>query len=890
MRKSQTVPMLSAETKPSTLDRSASKASRAATVADDELKNELEICISPSWSEFGTTKKKKEKKQLERAKKENDKRQKKAEEIKAAHRLSKKPPAAMDTQKPSAGLRRNSGISFTSSRPSSRGDPRRSWRGERGQSETSDKPSGKHRSRSTPAASDDPSQESPSQRGYPVSSGAPQLPKLESSPKLDSFAWHTRNSSAGTGQTNSSAGDKAYEKNLVDFAYRLEASTTIDPWTPAPPLLKDVPASWLPETPSFNRSQTMPDLTGAAKKRMTGTKLGHRPGSKDDTVGKENPPDGHVGPRVVYRRPLSATQASDGAGKFEAYGQPWSEESVRLYTAYAPNAEQKGSLSHAKTPKDGSSYVHKQRMHQQQLSIASFQDEQAVKDANENHGQPPREEDEIADKEGPSLGTSMTVSSESSRGPTRQTSLDCECKDEMDCGGDKQPEPKEAPLKDFGDSTIPNPTWAAPASKTDRILNFRPFQRKSKRPNTPTKPAVSAPTSKETAGSSPKAPKVLRTGFSLPKPLKSERASGSAKPAPAGMTEPVESDAGPPPEMERPIVHTHSRTRTSSSPLMSDETFANKHLRRPSTAPALPQIETQASLAWQLTRHEDAAEVLHLAGNVSQKETSSSPPSESRPQMVAPPQGPPAVIVEGVTGEGLVHQTSIKRHRSNPMLQTIAKPSSQLPSLDFLPELKHQPLIKPKRTSPIAPHFPGNPEKAPFGPKAPPLITSSPLAQSDSLSSLPTKAKEVNMMPRSPLRLESHHPLPEGSLLRPGFNPRRRTMSPAINSTRPATMGPLSFGKGGTAEGLEAKPVAKLFVICCKCKFWHDLPSKLYELMALPQKLSRRDGIENAEAALEKTKQATLDTMVKCPWCEHYMTTWCCAGWTTVVYLHERHH
>ena len=31
-------------------------------------------------------------------------------------------------------------------------------------------------------------------------------------------------------------------------------------------------------------------------------------------------------------------------------------------------------------------------------------------------------------------------------------------------------------------------------------------------------------------------------------------------------------------------------------------------------------------------------------------------------------------------------------------------------------------------------------------------------------------------------------------------------------------------------------------------------------------------------------------TTVKCPWCEHGMSTACCAGWTAVVYLHERHH
>ena len=896
--------MLLMETNPSQLGRSVSKSSTVATAVDDELKNESEICLSPSWSEFGTTKKKKEKKQLERAQKETNKKQRKADEMKAK-RLSKKPPAAMDTQKPSSALRRNSGVSFTSSR-SSRDDSRRFSRGERGLSETSNQSSGQRRSQSTPATSTDLSQESRSRNGRLTGSAAPQLPKLESSPKLDSFAWHNRNSSAGTGQTDSSVGDRAYEKNLVDFAYRLEASTTIDPWKPTPPLVKGLRASWLPESPSFSRSQTMPDLMDQEKPRLTGKKLEQRQGSKEDTLGKVNHLHGHGQPRVVYRRPLSTSQAVDIAVTSATDGQPKPEESGRTHQVLAPNADQRGSLSQIKLPKDGSSYVHKQRMHQQQLSIASFQDEQAVKDANENKDLERLAENESVEKEVLSLGTSVTVSSESSRGPTRQTSLDCECKDEIDNDPERRPGPKETPMKEFPikesttkesptkeskDMTILNSAAATPGSKTDRILNFRPFLRKSKQPHPPSKLVVSTPNSDGVATSNPKQPKVGRAVFSLPKSSKSDKIPVSVKLVPAEITgpEPIQNDIVQPPEMERPIVQTHSRTRTSSSQLMTDDMLTHKHFRRPSTAPSLPLLGPQASLASQLTQAEDARDALRPSGNVQQTETSSKGQGENHREPEKPPPGPPAVIVEGVTGEGLVHKTSIKRPRSNPMLQTFAQASSPLPSLDFLPELKHQPLVKPKRTSPVIPHFPGSPEKAPFNSKSPSLTISSPLAQSESRSISPTRAKELHVLPRSPLRLESHHPSSEGSLLRPELNSRRRTMGPAISSSRPVTMGPLSFGRGGTAEGLEAKPVAKLFVICCKCKFWHDLPSRLYELMALPQKLSRSDSPESA-GALEKTNQATLDTMVKCPWCDHYMTTWCCAGWTTVVYLHERHH
>jgi hypothetical protein len=76
--------------------------------------------------------------------------------------------------------------------------------------------------------------------------------------------------------------------------------------------------------------------------------------------------------------------------------------------------------------------------------------------------------------------------------------------------------------------------------------------------------------------------------------------------------------------------------------------------------------------------------------------------------------------------------------------------------------------------------------------------------------------------------------------------------------------------------------MAKMFVICCKCKFWHDLPSKIYEAMALPRRI--------LEDEVEGATKGKVDTVVKCPWCEHGMSSQCCAGWTTIVYLHERHH
>ncbi|KAK3329725.1 hypothetical protein B0H66DRAFT_35865 [Apodospora peruviana] len=84
----------------------------------------------------------------------------------------------------------------------------------------------------------------------------------------------------------------------------------------------------------------------------------------------------------------------------------------------------------------------------------------------------------------------------------------------------------------------------------------------------------------------------------------------------------------------------------------------------------------------------------------------------------------------------------------------------------------------------------------------------------------------------------------------------------------------------GGAEN-RMSPVGKMFVECCNCKFYHDLPSKLYECMAKPDAVveDRLRGISGA-----------ITTMVKCPWCLHNMSTSCCAGYMAVVYLKEKLH
>ncbi|KAM0441297.1 hypothetical protein ACHAPT_000606 [Fusarium lateritium] len=78
------------------------------------------------------------------------------------------------------------------------------------------------------------------------------------------------------------------------------------------------------------------------------------------------------------------------------------------------------------------------------------------------------------------------------------------------------------------------------------------------------------------------------------------------------------------------------------------------------------------------------------------------------------------------------------------------------------------------------------------------------------------------------------------------------------------------------------EPVAKMFVECCACKYYHDMPSKLYEAMSNPDTvLSSTDQIGFA---------GSVSMTVRCPWCKHEMSTKCCAGFAAMVYIKERFH
>ncbi|KAJ5573083.1 hypothetical protein N7450_010067 [Penicillium hetheringtonii] len=118
--------------------------------------------------------------------------------------------------------------------------------------------------------------------------------------------------------------------------------------------------------------------------------------------------------------------------------------------------------------------------------------------------------------------------------------------------------------------------------------------------------------------------------------------------------------------------------------------------------------------------------------------------------------------------------------------------------------------------------------------------------------------------------------------------------------------------------------IAKVFVICCSCKYWHDMPSEIYARLACPERLPtesrlmrtfsrknsshRRNSLFDparglpSQLLVQSPKQgnstgvngggvsASQSAPIPCNWCGHSMTRSCCQGWTTLVQMRDRHH
>lgn len=169
---------------------------------------------------------------------------------------------------------------------------------------------------------------------------------------------------------------------------------------------------------------------------------------------------------------------------------------------------------------------------------------------------------------------------------------------------------------------------------------------------------------------------------------------------------------------------------------------------------------------------------------------------------------------------------SLLRSVSSPDLKRTA---SQAPSFSFLPELKHQSFSKHDVSTKLTP--------VPKG-----------------------KEKEKWPLPLSPTTLS---PLRPPSLK---FNQSR---------SRPSSSSRNSF------SSMPPEQIAKMLVRCCSCHYFHDMPSRLYEVMAKPENV-----VEDQTLGVS----GVISSLVRCPWCEHGMSVRCCEGWVVEMWLRERLH
>lgn len=215
--------------------------------------------------------------------------------------------------------------------------------------------------------------------------------------------------------------------------------------------------------------------------------------------------------------------------------------------------------------------------------------------------------------------------------------------------------------------------------------------------------------------------------------------------------------------------------------------------------------------------------------------------SNSSPQMS---QLPLVTPTKASDTSDLQRKPSLSRSTSTPELQ----------DLSFLPALKHQPLTRPAKGK---------------GKVAPPKKLKEP-------SSSPEEAAKALVRPP---------PIPIPTAKSEGSSPTSPQSSQYLHNARLAIPGARSPPKTSFPPGPHHQngpdPIAKMFVICCQCKYFHDMPSKIYECMAKP---------DNVVTDTDLGVSGVISTSVKCPWCGHGMGTSCCAGYAAVVYLREKLH
>ncbi|KAK1247288.1 hypothetical protein MKX07_002197 [Trichoderma sp. CBMAI-0711] len=191
------------------------------------------------------------------------------------------------------------------------------------------------------------------------------------------------------------------------------------------------------------------------------------------------------------------------------------------------------------------------------------------------------------------------------------------------------------------------------------------------------------------------------------------------------------------------------------------------------------------------------------------------------------------------------------------------------PRADFLPKLKHQPLKAVENALVPKQHVPSAESLLPGDERA---SSKTQLVVAPWPASYLEEARKAAPLAPPPQVLGSPRLVPKGT------PPASIRSQPSPTTDLTPTKGPRHTA--GSPVGGE--PIAKMFVECCGCKYYHDMPSNIYEAMANPEAVIRPRGNVGFTGALSMT--------VKCPWCSHEMSTKCCAGYAAMVYVKERLH
>ncbi|KAI9726664.1 MAG: hypothetical protein M1834_008977 [Cirrosporium novae-zelandiae] len=702
---------------------------------NDDSDNES-ICVSPTWDDSIRKEKRKmakEQKELKRKLMREQERQEKQDALKSAgqeqaKRLSKRPPAAMDTQKLPSSLRRSSTDTEVNSIKKQQIDTTQRSTSFTARSRSSSRVRFADEEISTPA----PRSRRPSTASSITDTIRSFLPQSWKSDSQGSSGKHSKHGSNSTDDSKLSDSEDAYRRDLVEFTLELNKDSITGvmgkagPKKPSkgqrPPIKPILKVSSSPQITASTVVECPAGVNVTTKKRIDELMYATSPDQMSPPVEKSlelDPKDSKEDKLQLGKR-----DRSTGGYQYPTLSHTELHYDVKRgseiqYRASTRRVPSKELLAHAfagdqqpeplRSPRGDArtlSYCQQQRRHQQDVAMQGYKEEIAVIEANS-----PLDETEIH------------LLDDSRATPGLEEFF--EAKERLTPDSHSKESQPETP------KSRPRPSLL-PLSIDVSSLNHK-----------------------------------------RPKPLPTEQ-----------LVIPEKSKSRP-----------NSYCNSNRNPSLVSGQPGTKDLPAEKEEPKSPR-------EFPLSHHR------------SPKSSSKATPKK---KSVKPAPKTPEVIVEGIDGDGIRRSTSIKHSYSTP----------QLLDFSFLPELPHQSLAKHSKDS----NNPPTPNTPPIDSH---LLTSKasvtphfslptpPSSRPPSGESLPHKAPTE--LPASPTSL-ALTPMPLKP--RPSANSRRTrsSHSPGSNSRD------ICFSTQTGTDAARMKPIAKMFVICCKCRFWHDLPSRVYEEM-----------------------------------------------------------